>query len=219
MDNTRKQTMMTEKNSPQLADTENTDEKLVFSSHSPFCDLLNTCDSDQPNNIMITDIHWQHTLDEIYFKRKVVDTLSYLNDKFHPVDKTFNLSWSTKEQQSTIWSQQWSISRDFEYEVKLPGSACPLKITYDHMHNTSTAPLLVASEKSLPVTMAPRKIIIAHLVLLVSENMELPFVATIKVIGMNNTHSEHKVEGTWRGSLYKLSSSNVDVHETELGIM
>ena len=216
MDNTRKQAFIAEKNSPPLADTENTDKKVA---HSPFCDFFNTCESDKPNKIMITDIHWEHTQDEIYFRRKVVDTLSYLNGEFYPVDKAVNFSWSSEEQQSTTWSQQLGISKNFEHEVNLPDSVCPLKITYNHMYNTSTASLLVTSEKSSQVTMAPRKITIAHLVLLVSENVVLPFVATIKLIGMNNAYSEHKVKGLWRGSLYKLPLSNVYVRETELGIM
>ena len=169
--------------------------------------------------VQITDIQWRHAQGEINFKPKVVDTFSYINSNSHPVDKTVYFSWSTEEQQSTTWSQQWGTCENFEREVHLPSSACSLRISYNHMHNTSTTLAHLSSEKSLQVTMAPRKTVIAHLGLLVSENIKLPFIATVKFSDKNNTYREHKIAGLWSGSLYKLSSSNVRVYETELGIM
>ena len=170
------------------------------------------------SDVQIADIKW-HTQDEIDFRPKVVDTLSYINGNSYQVDKTFYFSWSIEEQQITTWNQQWNIGKNFECEVNSPDSACTLKITYDHMNSTSTTSVFLSSEKSLQVTMAPRKTTIAHLVLLVAENIELPFAATIKSVGVNETCSEHKIEGLWRGTLYKPSSSDIDVYETELGIM
>ena len=171
------------------------------------------------STVQITDIQWRHAQGEINFKPKVVDTFSYINSNSYPVDKTVYFSWSTEEQQSTIWSQQWGNCENFECEIHLPGLACSLRISYNHTHNTSTTSVHISSEKSLQVTMAPRKTVIAHLVLLVSENTELPFIATVKFADKNDTYKEHKIAGLWRGSLYKLSSSNVSVYETELGIM
>lgn len=190
-----------------------TNPKVPSLIQNPLCKVYGE-DSVKPG-VQITDIQW-HTQDEIDFKPKVVDTLSYINGNSCPVDKTFYFSWSIEEQQSTTWNQQWEIGKTFECEVKSPASAGTLRITYDHMHSTSTTSVLLSSEKSLQVTVAPRKTTIAHLVLLVAENIQLPFVATIKSVGVN---SEHKIEGLWRGTLYKPSSSDIDVYETELGIM
>ena len=208
--NTRKRTL--ENNCPPSTDPEPKVSSLMQSS---FCEVH----SDSAKSIQITDIQWQCTQDKIDFRPKVVDTLSYMNGNPYPVDKMVHFSWSTEEQQSTTWNQQWGIRENFECEVNLPGSACSLKVTYDHMQSTSTTSVCLSSEKSIQVTMAPRKIIVAHLVLLVAENVELPFVTTIKSLDVNNISSEHKMEGLWRGTLYKLSSSDVNVFETELGIM
>ena len=181
-----------------------------------FCEVYN---DSAKSDVQSIDIQWQ-TQDEIDFRPKVVDTLSYINGNSYAVDKTFYFSWSIEEQQSTAWKQQWNMGKNFEFEVKLPDAACTLRIKYDHMHSTSTTSVLLSSEKSLQVTVAPRKTTIARLVLLVAENIELPFVATIKSVGVNDTCSgEHKIEGLWRGTLYKPSSSDIDVYETELGIM
>lgn len=171
------------------------------------------------SSALITDVQWQHTQEDIDFKPKVVDTLSYINGSSYPVDKTIYFSWSVEEEQSTTWSQRWSSGEKFEYEAKLPGSDFSLKITYNHMCNTSTTLVILSSEKSLQVSMSPRKTIVAHLVLLASEVLELPFIATVKCAGVNESYNEQKIKGSWRGILYKLSSSDINVFETELGIM
>ena len=187
--------------------------KVPYLIQNPLCKVYSD-DSGKPD-VQITNIQW-HTQDEIDFRPKVVDTLSYINGNSYPVDKTFYFSWSIDEQQSTTWNQQWEIGKTFECEVKSPDSACTLRIVYDHMHTTSTTSIFLSSEKSLQVTVAPRKTTIAHLVVLVAENIQLPFVATIKSVGVN---SEHKIKGLWTGTLYKPSSSDINVYETELGIM
>ena len=159
-------------------------------------------------NVQVTDIQWQLTQEEINFKPKVVDTLTYINGSSYPVDKMFGFSWSSEEVQKTTWSQHWSIGENFEYKARLPGLDYTVNISYDHMCSTLTTLVLWSSKKSLQVTVAPRKTIIAHLVLLASEVTEFPFIATIKSVGANK-----------RGILYKPSSSKINVHETELGIM
>ena len=169
--------------------------------------------------VQVTDIQWQSIPEEIGFKPKVVDTLTSINDNAHPVDKMFNFSWSTEEEQTITWSQQLSIEKDFECKTELAGTDCTLKITHDHMGSTFTVSMLLSLKKSLQVTMAPKKTTIAHLVLLASEITEVPFVATVKLVGADKASSEYKVEGIWKGSLYKLSSSVINVYETELGIM
>lgn len=171
------------------------------------------------SHLQVTDIQWQCTPEEIYFSPKVVDTLSYINGSPYPVDKTFHFLWSAEKEQSTTWGQQWCIDGNFEFETKLPGSDCVLKIAHDYMQNTSMASVLLSSDKSLQVTISPRKTMIAQLALLASEIIELPFIATIKSVDINNIFNEHKIEGSWKGTLYKLSSSNIKVYETELGIM
>ena len=193
-----------------------TGSKVPSLIQNPLCKVYSHSDDSAKPDVQITEIQW-HTQDEIDFRPKVVDTLSYINGNSYPVDKTFYFSWSMEEQQSTTWNQQWEIGKTFECEVNSPDSACTLRIMYDHMHTTSTTSVLLSSEKSLQVTVAPRKTTIAHLVVLAAENIQLPFIATIKLVGVNN--SEHKIEGLWRGTLYKPSSSNIDVYETELGIM
>ena len=208
--NTRKQAF--ENNSQSTG----TDSKVPSLMQNPCCTVYS--DDSAKSDIQITDIQW-HTQDDIDFRPKVIDTLSYINGNSYQVDKTFYFSWSIEEQQSTTWNQQWNIGKSFECEVNSPDSACTLRIIYDHMNSTSTTSVLLSSKQSLQVTMAPRKTTIAHLVLLVAENIELPFGATIKSIGVNETCSEHKIEGLWRGTLYKPSSSDIDVYETELGIM
>lgn len=169
--------------------------------------------------VQVTDIQWQHRQEEIDFKPRVVNTLTCINGDLHPVDKIFDISWSTEEEQSTTWSQQSSFRKNFEYEAVFPGLDYTVKLTYDHACSTSTTSVLLSSKKSLQVTMAPRKTTIGQLVLLASEITELPFIVTIKFSGANETSSEYKLEGIWRGTLYKLSSSDINVHETELGIM
>lgn len=168
----------------------------------------------------ITDIQWQKA-QEINFSPKVVDTLSYINSSLYPVDKTFHFSWSTEVEQSTTWNQKCmeSIGEDFEYEARLPNSKCTLKISYCHIQSTSTTSMLLTSSMSAKVTIAPRKMVIAQLILLVSETVELPFIATIKSVGVTENCNEQKMDGLWCGTLYKLSSTNINVCETEIGIM
>ena len=178
--------------------------------------ICEVCSDSTKSNIQITDIQWQHTQDEIDFRPKVVDTKDYISNDPYPVDKTVKFSWSTEEQQSTTWNQQLSIGENFECEVNLLDLACSLKITYDHMQCTSTTSVRLSSKESKQVILAPKTSTIAQLVLLVSENAELRFIATIK---SPYTSSEHKIEGVWRGTLYKLSSCNINVQETEIGIM
>ena len=193
----------------------NTDHSMVSSSslmQVQFCDIV------EPE-VEVTGIQWQSIPEEIGFKPKVVETLTSINDNAHPVDKMFNFSWSTEEEQTTTWSQQLSIEKDFGCKTEFPGSDCTLKISHDHTGSTSTTSTLLSLKKSLQVTMAPRKTTIAHLVLLASEITEVPFVATVKFVGANKASSEYKVEGVWKGTLYKLSSSAINVYETELGIM
>ena len=81
------------------------------------------------------------------------------------------------------------------------------------MQCTSTTLVRLSSKQ---VKLAPKVTAVAQLVLSVSENVELHFIATIKSL---NTSSEHKVEGMWKGTLYKLSSCDINVNETELHIM
>ena len=194
----------------------NTDHPIVSSMQGQYCGAQSDT---VERNIQVTDIHWQCTPEEIDFKPKIVKTLASINGKTYPVDKIFNFSWSTEEEHTTTWSQNLNIEKDFECKAKFPGSDCTLKITCDHMCSTSTTSMPLSLKKSRQVTMTPGKTVIAHLVLLVSETTELPFIATVKFVGKNKTFSEHKIEGTWKGTLYKLSSSEINVIETELGIM
>ena len=197
----------------------NTDHPMVSSSSLVQIQLCGAQSDTAEPEVQVTDIQWQSIPEEIGFKPKVVDTLASINNNAHPVDKMFNFSWSTEEEQSTTWSQQLSTEKDFECNTEFPGSDCALKITHDHMGSTSTTSMVLSLKKSLQVTMAPRKTTIANLVLLASEITEVPFVATVKFVGSNKASSEYKVEGVWKGSLYKLSSSVINVYETELGIM
>ena len=207
--NTKKEAL--DNNSPFV----HTDNPMVSSSSLM---QVQFCDTVEPK-VKVTDIQWQSIPEEIGFKPKVVETLTSINDNAHPVDKMFNFSWSTEEEQTTTWSQQLSTEKDFECKTEFPGSDCTLKISHDHTGSASTTSMLLSLKKSLQVTMAPRKTTIAHLVLLASEITEVPFVATVKFVGTNEASSEYKVEGVWKGTLYKLSSSAINVYETELGIM
>ena len=76
----------------------------------------------------------------------------------------FDFSWSTEEEQTTTWSQQSNIEKDFECKARFPGSDCTLKITRDHMCSTSTTSMPLSLKKSQQVTMTPGKTVIAHLV-------------------------------------------------------
>ena len=80
-----------------------TDPKVPSLIQNPFCALYS-------DDSAKSDIHikW-HTQDEIDFRPKVVDILSYINGNSYQVDKTFYFSWSIEEQQSTTWNQQWNI--------------------------------------------------------------------------------------------------------------
>ena len=171
-------------------------------------------------NVEITDIQWHHQ-QEVIFTSAVVDTSSNINNDLHPKEKDVNFLWSTKdsEKQSTTWSEQLNINKKFECEVTLPDSGCNLKIAYDNAQNIATTSASLSLRKSQKVIVHPKTTAIAKLVMQVSDVVELPFTATIKCIGVNGMFSEHKVEGTWRGTLYNLSSSHITVEETELGIM
>jgi len=94
-----------------------------------------------------------------------------------------------------------------------------VKISKNQMKNTSTATVPVSIEKLLQVTIAAKKTVIAKLVLSMSNVVDLPFIATIKCISPDKNTSEFKVKGSWRGTLYEVSSSNITVCETEIDIM
>ena len=172
------------------------------------------------SNVEITDIHWYHQ-QEVIFNPAVVDTLSNINNDLDPKEEDINFQWSTKdsEKQSTTWSEQLNINKKFECEVTLPESGCNLKIAYDNAKNIATTSASLSLRKSQKIIVSPKTTAIAKLVMQVSDVVELPFTATIKCIGVNGMFIEHKVEGTWRGTLYNLSSSYIAVEETELGIM
>ena len=172
-------------------------------------------DSIEPQ-YQIVDVQWKHISKEINLRPKVVDTLSYINGYSYPVDKTFNFSWNTEEEQRTTWSKQWGGEECHEYEAEFPISEISVKITHNHMRNASIISVPLSITKSLQVTVAPKKTAIAQLVLLVSETVEVPFIATIKCI---STNSNFTVEGSWSGTLHKISSSNINMCETEIGIM
>ena len=167
----------------------------------------------------ICDIQWQHTSKEINFGYKVVDTLSYINGNSFPVDKAFQFSWNVEVEQQTVWGQQWGNGACYVYETNVPNSDVTVKITHDQMKSTSIISVPLSVTKSLLVSVAPKKTAIAQLVLMVSEIVELPFIATIKCISADKDTSEFKIEGSWSGILHKISSSNINVYETEIGIM
>ena len=167
------------------------------------------------------DIHWHDLNNKIDFKPKVVETSSFINGGDYLADKVFDLSWSTEEKQSTSWSQQWDIVKHFEHEVISPDPNCTLTITYDHICNPSIASVPLSLNKSEQNTIAPRKTAIACLELLVSEHLDLHFTATIKCHDGNKGSVEHKrdLDGCWSGTLYKLSSGEITLKQTELGIL
>ena len=165
------------------------------------------------------EIQWHSLQNKIDFKPKVVDTLSFINGNDYPDNRVSEFSWSVEEKQSTSWSQQWDIVKSFECEVKSPDPSCTLMITYDPMCNPSTTSMPLSLKKSKPVTIAPRKTVIAYLELLVSEHVDLGFTATINCANVNKGFVEHKREGCWSGTLYKLSSSDITFKQTELGIL
>ena len=144
----------------------------------------------------------------------MIDTLCYINGYSHPVDQTFRFSWNAEEEQKTTWNKQWGGEECHEYEAEIPISGVSVKITHDHMKNTSTTSVPLSITKSLQVSVTPKMTAIAQLALLVSETVELPFIATVKCIGTNNIFT---VEGSWSGTLH--SSSNINMCETEIGIM
>ena len=183
---------------------------------SQYCNVHG--DSTKPN-VQITDIQWHNLQEKLFFSPTVVDTSTYINGSTYPVDKVFDLSWSAEEKQSTTWSQQWNIGKSFECEVELPDSSCTLKISYNHMCDTSTTSVHLSSRNSIQETIAPRKTAIASLELLASDFIKLSFTATIKYVDDNEKSSEYKMEGLWSGILYKLSSSNIKLKQTELGIL
>ena len=175
------------------------------------------------SNIEITDVQWHYEQEKINFNPKVVDTLSKFNDEMKPAEHEFKFSWSTTEEQTTIWSEKSSMGKNFEYEVKLPDRrlGCDLKIAYyDNTHNISTTSVFLSLNKCEKDKIAPKTTATAQLKLLKSEIVELPFTATIKCFDVNGRFSECKVNGTWRGTLYDdLSSSRIDVVPLELDNM
>ena len=171
------------------------------------------CNSIQPQ-YQIVDVQWKQLSEKIGYKPKVIDTLSYINGYCYSVDQTFQFSWNTVEEQKTTWSKQWGGEECHEYEAEFPNSDISVKITHNHMKNTSTTSVPLSITKSLQASVTPKKTAIAQLVLLVSETVELPFVATVKCISTNNIFT---VEGSWSGTLH--SSSNINMCETEIGIM
>lgn len=178
-------------------------------------------ESAQPQ-FQIIDIQWQYTVDEINFRPVVVDTLSYINGSTHPVDRTFKFSWNTQKDQRTTWRQQWGDEgSSHEYETKFPNLDISVKITHNQMRCTSVASVPLSIAQSVQASVTPRTTAIAQLVVPVSEIIELSFTATIKsIIGDDrNTSSEFKVEGSWSGTLHKISSSKIRMFETEIGIM
>ena len=166
------------------------------------------------------DIQWHDLQSKIEFKPKVVETSSRINSENYPIDRVFDLSWSSEEKQSTFWSQQWDIVKSFECAVRSPDPSCTLTITYDHMCNPSTTSVPLSLKKSIQKNIAPRKTAIAYLELLVSEHVDLCFTATIKCYDVKEGSVECKrdLDGCWSGTLYKLSSSNITLKQTELGI-
>jgi len=168
----------------------------------------------------IIDVQWQYTPEDINFHSQVIDTKTRINNNSYPVDETFEFSRCTEEEQITTWSQQWGDEVEhYEYETKLPNSDIFVKISNNQMKNTSTTTVPVSIEKLLQVTIAARKTAVAKLVLSMSNIVDLSFIATIKYTSPDKNTSEFKVEGSWRGILYKVSSSNITVCETEIGIM
>lgn len=162
----------------------------------------------------IVDVQWKQISEKIGYRPKVVDTLSYINGYSYPVDRTFQFSWNAKEEQRTTWNKQWGGEECHEYKAEFPNSDVSVKITHNHMKNTSTTSVPLSITKSLRVSVTPKKTAIAQLVLLVSETVELPFIATVQCI---STKSTFTVEGSWSGTLH--SSSNINMCETEIGIM
>ena len=167
------------------------------------------------------DIQWHDLQSKIDFKPKVVESSSFINGDDNPAEKVFNLSWSTKEKQTTSWSQQWDIVKNFERTVKSPDPSCTLTISYDYISNPSTASVPLSLNKSAQKTVAPRKTAIVNLELLTSGHIDLYFTATIKCYDVNNRSAGHKrdLEGCWSGTLYNLSSSYITLKQTELGIL
>lgn len=167
----------------------------------------------------IVDIQWQYVSEEINFKPKVVDTLNYINANTYPVEKSFKFAWNTEEEQKTIWSQQWGNEEYYEYEAIYPNSDVPVKITNIHVRSTSIALVPLSITKSLQVSVTPKSSAVAQLVLSVSNIVKLPFIATVKSINVDRNPNEFKVEASWYGTLYKMSSSNINICETDIGIM
>ena len=161
----------------------------------------------------IVDVQWKY-IPEINFRPKVVDTLSYINGYSCPVDKTFQFSWNAEEEQKTTWSKQWGDEECHEHEAVFPNSEVPIKITHNHMRNASITTVPLSINKSSQVNVASKKTAIAQLVVLASETVEVPFIATVKCI---STNSNFMVEGSWSGTLF--SSSYINMCETEIGIM
>ena len=149
----------------------------------------------------------------------MVDTLCYINGCYHPVDKAFQFSWNTEEQHRTTWNKQWGSGKCYVYETEFPDSDISVRIVYNQMRNISITSVPLSVKKSLQVSIAPRKTAIIQLLLSVSEIVDLPFTATIKCIGANKNISEFKVEGSWSGTLHKISSSKININETEIGII
>ena len=181
-------------------------------------DALYKTDSVQPQ-FQICDIQWQQMSKEVHYRHKVVDTLSYINNNLFPVDKTFRFSWNTENEQQTVWSQQWGNEECCVYEANFPNSDVTVKITHNQMENTSISFVPLSITKSLQVSVAPKKTAIAQLVLMTSDIVELPFIATIKYVDADRDTSEFKIEGSWSGTLYRISSSSINMCETEIGIM
>jgi len=170
----------------------------------------------------IIDVQWQYTPEDTNFYSRVIDTKTHINNNSYPVDETFEFSRCTEEEQITTWSRQWGDEVEhYEYETGFPNpnSDIFVKIGHNQMKIISTTTVSLSIEKSLQVTISTKKTAIAQLVLSMSNIVNLPFIATIKYTSPDNNTSEFKVEGSWSGILYKVSSSNITVCETEIGIM
>ena len=66
----------------------------------------------------IVDVQWKQMSEDINFRPKVVDTLSYMNNYSYPVDQIFLFSWNTEEEQRTTWSKQWDSEECHMMSIK-----------------------------------------------------------------------------------------------------
>ena len=157
---------------------------------------------------------------DVTYRPDSVNQDEVTNETSLPVDEKMTVAWKHEEVQTTTWDTMFGFNATAGFTVGIKDvneTNFAVSISYNfNKGHTSSQTNAVSFERSVKVKVPPGKKSIVKLIARRSNNVTVPFTATIREWDGTGGHRDFTEKGTWSGAYYNSAIAEVSEEDATM---